>query len=811
MASFGPLAPQQTLTSSPSSSGSASRSPPTEASADELRRLNYLLRGRLARTNADLQTATSSRSTHGLRALESLYSAQQREVGRLRAEIASLHEPSDPGAAPDPVVVQLESQVRQYEAEFRNLESRFDQAVFERDTLQDQSDHLAEEVRLAGDEIEQLQEDRNDLDRARENAEHGLLLTETSLARAAEALQQTESRAARLAESSGTAPSDLDRLTQERDAAQAAAARASDQLGAVKEDLQGYQRSCLESSAELNRLRALQTASTDDLIRTVRDRDTARDDANRSDLDAKLTAAKKTQGVPAKELAEAKRRLRDLEHSVRVLQRERDAARDARDQAQRERDSFQRDLDIAHQKIAAVAAAVGPISTADASTSGPAAVLHSLRSTPVGPSAQGHPADPPQDRAPSGPDAATSPSSSKRPRSPPASPGSSPEPPAKRRVALLSPGDDDRGSKSSAGGSGSSPVDLTQDDGHLADDDRGGSDASDADSDAGSGSHGSVGSGGKEGSDVKSNSDEEEDEDTAEVTNDLLEAQTLQALAQSRSAERRCRLASPRRGPKVAGSGASLDGSDGSGSDADPTSRPTPNVGSSGGPSAPPPRRSAGSSAPDPMKSVAPFARGELCIPGRVQAHAMIQREVDPWLADQISDKAMVTMLINVLFPILPTRPGWLFPRIALTDRRQYTPQDYCVDLITEDNVRALLDSRPWEVLERAANADPISLEDDVGGRLGVAIQRYQTHEPDCLQSYWESTHSFVITPTMMKQHPWLAIYKKERNNRRSHAGAHWKAFLEIFILAMREGWCDLDLLLDPFFLHFPKRSETVM
>ncbi|KAE8968208.1 hypothetical protein PR002_g27831 [Phytophthora rubi] len=692
---------------------------------------------------------------------------------------------SDPGAAPDPVVVQLESQVRQYEAEFRNLESRFDQAVFERDTLQDQSDHLAEEVRLAGDEIEQLQEDQNDLDRARENAEHGLLLTETSLARAAEALQQTESRAARLAESSGTAPSDLDRLTQERDAAQAAAARASDQLGAVKEDLQGYQRSCLESSAELNRLRALQTASTDDLIRTVRDRDTARDDANRlrsdvSDLDAKLTAAKKTQGVPAKELADAKRRLRDLEHSVRVLQRERDAARDARDQAQRERDSFQRDLDIAHQKIAAVAAAVGPISTADASTSGPAAVLHSLRSTPVGPSAQGPPADP-QDRAPSGPDAATSPSSSKRPRSPPASPGSSPAPPAKRRVAPLSPGDDDRGSKSSA------------------------------DSDAGSGSHGSVGSGGKEGSDVKSSSDEEEDEDTAEVTNDLLEAQTLQALAQSRSAERRRRLASPRRGPKVAGSGASPDGSDGSGSDADPTSRPTPNVGSSGGPSAPPPRRSAGSSAPDPMKPVAPFARGELCIPGRVQAHAMIQREVDPWLADQISDKAMVTMLINGLFPILPTRPGWLFPRIAPTDRRQYTPQDYCVDLITEDNVRALLDSRPWEVLERAANADPISFEDDVGGRLGVAIQRYPTHEPDCLQSYWESTHSFVITPTMMKQHPWLAIYKKERNNRRSHAGAHWKAFLEIFILAMREGWCDLDLLLGPFFLHFPKRSETVM
>ncbi|KAE9269609.1 hypothetical protein PR003_g31094 [Phytophthora rubi] len=479
--------------SSASPPGSPSQSPPAEASANELRRLNSLLRGRLTRANADLQTAASSRSvtaddqhrlsrtllrqTHDLRALESLYSAQQREVGRLRAEIASLHEPSDPGAAPDPVVVQLESQVRQHEAEFRNLESRFDQAVFERDVLQDQSDHLAEEVRLAGDEIEQLKEDRNDLDRARENAEHELLLTETSLTRATEALQQAESRAARLVETSGTAPSDLDRLIQERDAARAAAARASDQLGAVEEDLRGHQRSCRDSSAELNRLRALQAASTDDLIRTVQDRDAARDDANRlrgdiSDLDAKLAAAKKTQGAPAKELADAKRRLRDLEHSVRVLQRERDVARDARDQALRERDSFQRDLDIAHQKIATVAAAVGPVSTADAGTSGPAAVLHSLRSTPVGPLVPDPPASP-QDRAPSGPDAATSPPSSKRPRSPPASPVSSPAPPAKRRVVPLSPGDEDRGSKSSAGGSGSSPVDLTQDDGHLADDDRG--------------------------------------------------------------------------------------------------------------------------------------------------------------------------------------------------------------------------------------------------------------------------------------------------------------------------------------------------
>ncbi|KAE8982556.1 hypothetical protein PF011_g21566 [Phytophthora fragariae] len=579
--------------SAPSSPGSPSRFPPTEASADELRRRNTLLQGRLAHANTELQSVASSRNatadeqhrlsrtllrqTHELRVLEDLYRARQEEIGHLRAEIAAFQGPEGPDVGVDPRVACLESQLRQQEADFRNLEARFDQVVSERDVLQDQSDHLAEEVRLAGEEIEQLQEDWNDLDRAREDAEHELLLTETSLARATEALQQVESQVVRPAETSDGVSPDLDRLTQERDTAQAAAARTEDRLGAMKEDLQGYRRSHHESSAELNRLRALQAVSTDDLIRVVRERDTARADVDRlrgnvSDLDTKLAAAKGKQGVPAEELADAKRRLQDLEHSVRVLQRERDTARDTCDQARRERDAFQRDLDIAHQKIAAVAAAVGPISTADAGTSGPAAVLHSLRDLPVGPSTRGLTVSP-QGRVSSEPNPAASPPRPKRSRSPQASSESSPTPPAKRRVAPLSPDSGGGGrSKSSAGKINSNPVDLTPDDGHLADDDRDLADASDEGSDANPGSHASNDSHSKQGTEAGSGSDEEEDEDAAEVADDLLEAQTLQALAQSRSAERRRRQASPRRGPRVAGSGAPPDGSDGSdsGGDSDP-------------------------------------------------------------------------------------------------------------------------------------------------------------------------------------------------------------------------------------------------
>ncbi|KAE8959088.1 hypothetical protein PR002_g30651 [Phytophthora rubi] len=196
--------------SAPSSPGSPGRFPPAEASADELRRRNTLLQGRLAHANAELHRVASSRNvtadeqhllsrtllrqTHELRVLEDLYRARQEEIGHLRAEIAAFQGPEGPDVGVGPRVACLESQLRQQEADFRNLETRFDQAVSKRDVLQDQSDHLAEEVRLAGEEIEQLQEDRNDVDRAREDAEHELLLTETSLARATEALQQAESQ-----------------------------------------------------------------------------------------------------------------------------------------------------------------------------------------------------------------------------------------------------------------------------------------------------------------------------------------------------------------------------------------------------------------------------------------------------------------------------------------------------------------------------------------------------------------------------------------------------------------------------------------
>ncbi|OWZ00340.1 hypothetical protein PHMEG_00028488 [Phytophthora megakarya] len=66
------------------------------------------------------------------------------------------------------------------------------------------------------------------------------------------------------------------------------------------------------------------------------------------------------------------------------------------------------------------------------------------------------------------------------------------------------------------------------------------------------------------------------------------------------------------------------------------------------------------------------------------------------------------------------------------------------------------------------------------------------------------------FSPALVRSDPYLVLFVVERKNRRSHAGARWKQLLQLFLIAISEGWCDLDLLLDPYFIHFPKRTDEV-
>lgn len=158
-------------------------------------------------------------------------------------------------------------------------------------------------------------------------------------------------------------------------------------------------------------------------------------------------------------------------------------------------------------------------------------------------------------------------------------------------------------------------------------------------------------------------SDEEEDE---EMANELFEAQTLEGLSQSRSEERRRQHASPHRSLTASGAGEPPDGDDGSDPHDDPYPVPQrdPDPIQQRDPD-PHSRRSDPAGQPpalDPLAPVATFAPSADCIPGSERPHVLVPADCNPWLVEELNDVAMVSMLIDVLFSILPTAPGWLFP-----------------------------------------------------------------------------------------------------------------------------------------------------
>ncbi|POM81865.1 Histone methylation protein [Phytophthora palmivora] len=258
----------------------------------------------------------------------------------------------------------------------------------------------------------------------------------------------------------------------------------------------------------------------------------------------------------------------------------------------------------------------------------------------------------------------------------------------------------------------------------------------------------------------------------------LCKAQTLMAISQSRYEGRRRDHAPPQH--HLAGeSGGSPDGSNGSNSDTgsgDQGNGSGPTGGS--GPANPPNGRQ-----PPRITFVpqVPFPEGR-CVPGRRIARVMAAADIDPWIESRLENQTVITISVNFLFPIQPFQPDWIFPHRP-TILTSPTSPAFCGHLITEANVKTLQASEPWQVMRRFL--PPITFETN-------------------------STHKFPITTAMIAQSPSVGAFAKRRNNRRSHAGNRWKRMLLTLIQATIKGWCDLDLLLDPFFLYFPNRTDEV-
>ncbi|OWZ05120.1 hypothetical protein PHMEG_00022848 [Phytophthora megakarya] len=289
-----------------------------------------------------------------------------------------------------------------------------------------------------------------------------------------------------------------------------------------------------------------------------------------------------------------------------------------------------------------------------------------------------------------------------------------------------------------------------------------------------------------ESEDHGSDADTSAEGDNDEVLDDMFQAQTHMALSRSRSDQRRHDHAAPHR----AGAGGAED--PGSGDDSDGGDWSNGSGGGGGGS----PVDQAEMPLPSTMLLRRLFAADHECIPGRQQSRQYNIVDVDPWVIQKINTLTIMTMTLEVLSRALPFRPEWIFsshvPRVATS------------------KIRSILQPSEHGLEQRPRWSQPDVFEITVDGRLGFLIERYSAVEFQDLIAYWESTHRFPVSPALMHNDPYLALFVVERKNHRSHAGARWKQILQLFLIARREDWCDLDLLLDSYFLHSPKRTDEV-
>ncbi|KAF4137443.1 hypothetical protein GN958_ATG13366 [Phytophthora infestans] len=205
------------------------------------------------------------------------------------------------------------------------------------------------------------------------------------------------------------------------------------------------------------------------------------------------------------------------------------------------------------------------------------------------------------------------------------------------------------------------------------------------------------------------------------------------------------------------------------------------------------------------MLPVAPFGPDAAFIPGRRAPVAFATRDIEPWSAKKLNRVAVISMKITVLFPELPFRAEWIFPRTADAIPRA----GYVDSLITRPLVEELTSAAPWDTLVTTP-VDPVSFRGDVRGRLGVFVRAFRDFASKHRVAIWEGTHRFPISRNQLQGSTWLSNFNKQRGNRRSHAGRAWKRVLVILVLAIQDGWCDVDILLDPSFLHLPRRGDKV-
>ena len=84
----------------------------------------------------------------------------------------------------------------------------------------------------------------------------------------------------------------------------------------------------------------------------------------------------------------------------------------------------------------------------------------------------------------------------------------------------------------------------------------------------------------------------------------------------------------------------------------------------------------------------------------------------------------------------------------------------------------------------------------------------YRDFEVRHRQALWEATHAIYLPAKQRDRDPKLARIYQHRKQRRSRSGPRWKTVSRFIFQGMIDGHCDLDLFLDPFFMHLKSPVE---
>ena len=159
---------------------------------------------------------------------------------------------------------------------------------------------------------------------------------------------------------------------------------------------------------------------------------------------------------------------------------------------------------------------------------------------------------------------------------------------------------------------------------------------------------------------------------------------------------------------------------------------------------------------------------------------------------------------IDLFYHHFPKPKGYIFP-VQLGKVRPPPESSWSSQLITSTKIEQFYDQRPWDLYDQTIH--PISFKPS--GWFEKLVEAYEGFVDSHRQALWESTHCLWISDEQRKTDPGLAAFARARRQRRSRAGPRWKRVLQLILQGMIDGLCDLDILLDPIFLHFPRPNEA--